>query len=596
MIYGKVFRYFEVKNIEFNEAINSLCRPHLFKIIVEDAEIGEKILKHRLIKGRTSLLPLANLRIRGFSNFIQSRQTQNNIRQVPPDNMVLSEALNVVKSVKGARVYLPRQLINFNPKFGKIIDFVFQNCLVVSCMEAGRVVCDRLKIPCVTISGEMVSEGVLSGGFSENKFNALEQAKQFINIEERLNKLDFEIETEEKEKVKLKSIRQKMDQVQKELRSLKDLKEGFEKNRKEVIKSMEIISDENLMREVDELERIIEKSKAEQKEKEEKLHNLRQQVKNASDKKRIEDSGGIILDVISELKQLEKEEDIETGKQIKAEELIKTNKREKIFLEKKLNKINGDLLSEKMHLKNYEEERNILEKEVQILFEKVNKLNENFEEINRRRRFLGEQRKLLEIEVTSKIEEEREIKSKIREMETEARRLAKDVEEISKENMDIQEENDNKLEQSMQLLVNVSSNDSQQDLFQKLERMEKKASELNYKIKKLRRVVQFESEDLLNKLEKDVEFIGKHKGIVRGDLRNIKQNIEGLNRKKKFAVIKCFQKVNTNLQQIFSALVPGAIAKMVLKDYTFENENLIPINENALQSKFIKFIEILKNS
>jgi chromosome segregation ATPase len=280
-------------------------------------------------------------------------------------------------------------------------------------------------------------------------------------------------------------------------------------------------------------------------------------------------------------------------KLIRSEGLIKDHKREKMYLKEKYEKIENELASDKQHLKNHVEVRNQLEAQIKELYDQVTKLNENYNEINRKRKNLNEQRKLIEAKISSKTEEEREIKKKISQMQKEADVLRANIEEISENEEEINEdlETENLLEQSMQLLVNVSSNDSQQDLFHKLNKMETKVEQLEQKMNQLRRVVRFESEDLLNKLEKDVEFIGKHKGIVRGDLQNIKVNIRDLNRKKKFAVIKCFKKVNDNLFRIFSSLVPGAVAKMVLKNYAVdeEEENFLQeylFDENAIQSKF----------
>ena len=179
-----------MKEDKYLQAINVIAGPHLCKIAVQSPAIASEILKKRLIFGMTRLLPLSRLRIWGFS---KSNGQESNTNDV----MVLSKAKSLVREMPNAQVYLPFQLINYEEKFSKLIKFVFQNYLVVSSMEVGQVICDRMRIRCVTLEGEKIEMGMLTGGYRSQNRNMLKICEDFNRVKRGLRKVKRELEEEE---------------------------------------------------------------------------------------------------------------------------------------------------------------------------------------------------------------------------------------------------------------------------------------------------------------------------------------------------------------------------------------------------------------
>ena len=556
-VYGKVYTFFKVRKQEHLIAINCVSEKNLFKIAIEDASIGESILKYKLVKGKTRLLPMSNLRVRGFNPKSSSRKIRNGKRVSGVE--IVAEARHLVRLIPKAEVYLPHELISFEEHHSKLIDFVFQNCLIVSTMEVGRVVCDNMKIPCVTLQGESVSEGMLSGGYRGEREPLLRQAQNFRGISLKVEKLEREIKVEEEERVRIKETRLRMEGVQKTLRKIREFREGVARRKKDLSNRINLTCEETLKTEKREIQRGLVENRIKIKALQQRLVEMTKQIQQGI--------GGVsrsrsLIEITSELKKLEEREEEEGRKQIQAEGVIRNHSEEQKILVEKRNNLEQDLGRDELVLQNMKSKRENLEKEVGFLMEDRARTDKQFQQIKKNKREMMERKKKLEADIQREKDSSRNLQEEIKVMTSKIEVLQY---KMSKEKrLPRQDEEMKKLGESLDI---TCKGGSEQDLFQKMDQVEGRIHELTKTLSKLRRLVRFESEDLLNKLEKDVEYIGQHKGIIQQDLQGIRSNIQGLNQKKHFAVVKCFEQVNQNLKNIFSSLVPGAMAKMELWGY-----------------------------
>lgn len=586
-VYGKVYRFFKVRQPRHMSAINCICQKHLFKIVVEDALVGEQILRYRLIKGNTRLLPLANLRVAGFSPFTRKR-TGAQVRGGSAANAkVLAQARELVSDMRNAEVYLPQELIEYEKKYRKLINFVFQNHLIVSCMDVGKVICDAFKVPCVTLDGELVAEGVLSGGYQDDRVLLLERAKVFIGLQSSIAKLDEELQVEQAEKQKVKSLRKEIEQVSQNLRMLREIKRSQQDNRKQVIRMSKIQLDESVAKEILQMQRLIEKYQKQSGKLEEKLRRIHATVAKKIQNDKNMDTQKIIAETREQIAELRSELEYEQNQQVEAEEMAINFGQERERLQTKLLALKDELEMDKRQVRHETARQVELLTEAEKMKEGLRSENDKRRQAERERRGWVEEKRLAESEVAACREEKSEVERAVGKLVAHVRKLKSKMRRRKKvEFSQLETEKIDQLEQSMEFLANVSLDGDEQDLLGKQDRIEAKVKDLEEKVACLRRVVRFEAEDLLEKLEKDVDFIGQHKGIIYGDLESIRSNIHGLNEKKHFAVLKCFKKVNHYLKTIFSSLVPGARAKMVLRNYHAPSDDCQAALDGLQSSQF----------
>lgn len=240
-MYGKVHEFFTVKDQAYLKALNVIAGPHLAKIVVESPNIASEILKRRLIHGTTRILPLSKLRIWGFPRNRQGQKMN--------DVSVLSAAKNLVKNVRGARVHLPFELIEYQDEMGKLMKFVFQNYLVVSNMETGQLICDKMRIRCVTMEGEKIDMGTLTGGYRPDSKNMLKTCADFNKANKGYKTAQKELDQESVKHEQLQKKKEEMLRTQRELgdaearirdlqREAKNCKERMQPGREENLKAL----------------------------------------------------------------------------------------------------------------------------------------------------------------------------------------------------------------------------------------------------------------------------------------------------------------------------------------------------------------------
>lgn len=566
--------------MNFIEAISTIAAGTIYKIVVDTPETASLILKHDLIYGIKRILPLSKLKTFGFGNYANKiKQKNDNYHGQPNDIVVISEARALVKNIPDASVHLPHELIDYKDTDKKIIDFVFQNYLVVNSMDVGRVIIEKMGIRCVTHQGEKIEKGQLSGGFVGNRENILKEAynymdkkRKLLNLKNKLSKLDANRKEIENLQIKIKKYEKNIDLSEQQI----------EHNKKNFSEDQYL----KYEREKEEINRFINELSSDK----EKLENLLiEKEKELNNMTNSNDNGFSINKKYEEyqetLKNINKINDNLEQEMIKLSTYLENYQKEKENNETKISELEQMKQALKYSINEKESNLEHLKKQMK----EFNQENQNF--LNKIKKLENEKFrfekscKQLEDEIAS-IEREININSKnTNDILNDLNNKKKTKEKVDRRNFEDYEKLPENFDHSLINLTNTSMNESFVNIQHKKEIIEKRIYELKETINKLQTKISEECETLLIKLQHDVEDIKDNQQIISNNRNHIIKDISNLNVKKIFSVRKCFEKVNQNLAHMFTSLVPNASAKMELKNYPLgSNEKDTIAEENQGKS------------
>lgn len=203
----------------YEEAIQTLSGGNFQDIVVENSDIGKKciaILKDKKL-GRASFLPVADVKVYKILN------------EYPKKEGVIDFARNIVE---------------YDEKIKKIVDFVYGNSIVVKNIEIGtQLLKEGFSDRIVTLEGDIITaRGRMTGGYSvRGKDELLERKKELKVIKEKMNEIQNEREELSKKLEKLSEIlkteEKEREKIQKEL-------EVMEGNYREFLKEYDNFSSE----------------------------------------------------------------------------------------------------------------------------------------------------------------------------------------------------------------------------------------------------------------------------------------------------------------------------------------------------------------
>ena len=575
---GKVYSFFKSKHPDFDKAVNCMAKPHMFKTVVDDADTAEMILKYNLQRGTKVLLPLDKLRVPGFASLAKRIVTNQNIHdqdnQKTPDLIVISKARSLVKNCKNAEVWLPHELIEYEPKDQKLVSFVFSNYLVTSNMDVGMVICDALNIRCVTIDGEKVEPGTLSGGFQSESQNLLQIAHDYVKRETKKRKLYDILKQNQAWKTQETLGKEQQRTLQSEIKTLEAQKERLTESKKN-------LQDDNLDSRLELKQKEIQRTRSRVQDLQQKAQSRNQELKqlqkdNKTKRKTVNPTQ--MKDEIQKqqhhIQKMEQKILENESREHSIRNQITTHTKETENKKHQLVKLKQEFQQEKAKLEEEQNQKTTIQRRLNELLFEQNQLIEKNSKIQRKKTEMENQLKQLETQ-------KKNLHKELENIENDQKRLHGDLikHQESLRNMNSSprrsiEEHDKKrnshpqeLDKEIKDLINVTANDPIEVVSQKASKIQTRILKLEHDLKTLRRTVNLDSEDHFLKLEKDFTSIRTNREVVQVDRVGITSNILNINAKKYFRVQKCFEQVNYHLQEMFSSLVPGAKARMVLKNY-----------------------------
>jgi len=208
-IYGLVAELGEVDD-EYRMALDVASGNNLTSLVVEDDEVAKKAIEYLRERrlGVATFLPL---------NKVVSREPSYEFTELLKHEDVLGGALDFVR---------------YNKKYENIFSFALGNTLVVRDLAAARRVgIGRARM--VTLEGDLVErQGVMKGGYRQNKNNIGFSSKVALSGEERVKDLQLQLVFEQQNSLdvesKLESTKSKLVNLEVEMKTVKAKSEFLE--------------------------------------------------------------------------------------------------------------------------------------------------------------------------------------------------------------------------------------------------------------------------------------------------------------------------------------------------------------------------------
>ena len=143
-------KLFKIKDIQkFHLAIETAAAGRLYNVVVKNEKVSRELIQNRCVNYNVTYIPL---------NVIDGRTVPNEIVQK-------------LKNFTNGKVYLAKELVEYDPEIEPAVNFVFGNIFVAEDEDTAKKVAfynDFGKFNCVTIKGDKYSpSGTLEGGFKK---------------------------------------------------------------------------------------------------------------------------------------------------------------------------------------------------------------------------------------------------------------------------------------------------------------------------------------------------------------------------------------------------------------------------------------------
>ncbi|SHK39438.1 chromosome segregation protein SMC [Thermocrinis minervae] len=522
-VYGRVSDLISVKDPQHIKAIEVAGGGRLSFVVVEDEEVARKCIQRlkELKLGRMSFIPL------------------NKVREQP---------LPPYPRVRGALDFVVK-LVDYDPKFKKVVSFVFGDTLLVEDFEAAK----RIGIGTyrmVTLDGELFEKsGVISGGSYEVR-GELGREVYIRELEDLKKQEEKLLESLKKEEERVKRLREELVEKEGVLHILqRRIKEIEEKEKKDLDRLKDI---ENRIIKAQEYITItqeeIKKLQEEEKKLVEEINYLEKKIENISIKRQ---------SILSHYKELGIEElrrqyeAVESKLKLKREELYKLQvelkekeaQKESVF--KEMARVKALFQRVEEEQKEISQKLAYLTSHKERLQEELKKLNEEAYKLYKLRDELEKEIKDLQIELGRLRLQEEEKSTYLNSILVELAKLEERTKELKEKLASLG------VEQTLQVGESINS------LRQELAAVEKR-------LERFGNVNFMAEEDYKQALDKHKELTERY-NKAKEEKKAITELIQEVESKKLKAFMSAFRAINANLKRVFAYLSPGGRINMELE-------------------------------
>ncbi|XP_037947377.1 structural maintenance of chromosomes protein 2-like [Teleopsis dalmanni] len=183
---GMVGKLFDVKDPQYNVALQAVVGGHLFSHVVDDDITGKKILQKGDLAKRVTIIPMNKIKERS----IDPKLIENGQKLVGKEN--IETAIN---------------LIDYDKHYDSVMKFAFGHSVICKNLDVAKEVTFNPKVGCrsVTLEGDILEpEGILTGGAREKSDDLLPILADIKHNEELLKSLKIELQNVNR---KLESIK-----------------------------------------------------------------------------------------------------------------------------------------------------------------------------------------------------------------------------------------------------------------------------------------------------------------------------------------------------------------------------------------------------
>lgn len=537
-IYGRVHQLFDLTNDDMINALETVAEGKLSMIVVEDNETVTQILQNKYISGFNKYIPL-------------------NVVQANTMNPTIWTRANEIARSQNGEVYNPMELIKYDKRHTKAMEFVFGNKIITNDIElAGKIAFDKkVQKICISLDGSKVTPfGNLDGGYKTEESKILPRAKEQKRFEDERKRC--EEERNENDKELQKSILN-LDRLNKQKTVQRNLQEDEKAARDQLVKfnlgeiNRSLNDCRSTIAQLNFEENHISTCIDENKQKTEKLRIQLRKSTNMDPRTFMENELENIKTERLKFEQLEKTKtslivrknvQIDSLKSdcLELERIIEANK-DRVFTNRTKEdeiKRTCEVLNEKIKA-NDEKYLDFMKKQSKIEMEK----NDLEEEIK--------QGEMLLQKLTVKMQENQQSIDFSTQKLSEIVRKNQKSKALENEKMTDEEGNNLSLTELLRIVDELQS---------KIEESQKESTYLSKRINK-------ESIIDYNQLSKKLDEVIKMRSQVREDRKVISSTLGDLDYKRDDSVQICFESVNKTFGNVFGSLLPGAFAEMVLEKY-----------------------------
>ncbi|KAH9475267.1 Structural maintenance of chromosomes protein 2 [Psilocybe cubensis] len=505
----------------------------LFNVVIEDEKVGKDLIKNGRLKKRVTFIPLNKINARTLAN----------------------QELQAATRLAPGKVRTALSLVGYEEEVSKAIAYIFSDTLVCDDPNTAKEVTFKIGVKSVTLDGDVYDpSGTLSGGSAPSSTQTLIQVQELIGVENKFREAQHRLQT----------LMQEEQRTQNARNNWKGLTRDLEIKQHELKLLQEQVGGSNaslIAGEVEKVKGIID--------------NLRQALQSAKDRQQ---------EAKEECKKLERDMDeFKNNKDGKIEELkvniaaqktalqknsviVKTQQKELQAANMELEQLENDISGEKEQL---EEARAGIEALHQELDKLVNQVASSEAEHAK-----AEERLQEEMATLSRFDEE---------LKALDRDIKKHKEQITQADLDTQQlDHDiqgymtekNKVAHAISKLESTNEwIETDKDQFGKegtqydfksidLLGLRQKAEELQAMHDGLKKKVNTKVMNMIDSVEKKETDLKKNMAIVNEDKTKIEETIEELDRYKRDALQKTWEKVSKDFGDIFAELLPGNFAKL----------------------------------
>ncbi|KDR72865.1 hypothetical protein GALMADRAFT_252175 [Galerina marginata CBS 339.88] len=507
----------------------------LFNVVIEDEKVGKDLIQRGRMRKRVTFIPLTKINAYTLSN----------------------SKLDAANRLAPGKVRTALSLVGYEDEVSKAIAYIFSDTLICDDAETAKRVtfAKEVGVRSVTFQGDVYDpSGTLSGGSAPSSSGVLIEVKKLIDLESQLREAQNHFQNLTREEETTRNMRS----------TWRNLAHELEIKRHELKLLQEQVEGSNASLNASEVEKV--KST---------IENLRQAVATAKQKQK---------EAKEECTKLERDMDeFKNNKDGKIDELkasittqkaalqkhavtVKTQQKELQTAKLELEQLEGDILGEKTQLEEAKEGIQGLRKELGKLSDQVglsetahakaeDKLKEEMATLSRFDTELKEldrvikEKKQLVADAGLQVQTfEHEIQS----LNVEKTKASNSVANLEKQHEWIEHEKDQFGKPGTQYdfdSIDVGG-------------LREKAVELQAAQEGMKKKVNPKVMNMIDSVEKREADLKKNMAIVEKDKEKIEETIDELDRYKRDALQKTWEKVSTDFGGIFAELLPGNFAKL----------------------------------
>ena len=516
---GRVIRLIRLKEEKYARALESVAGGRLSSIVV-DTDLTAQLLLQRKTFGNASFLP--------------------NNKMIP--HIIPNDIKRQVEASFGNKARLALDLIEYNQENSNSIAFVFGNFFVCETKEiAEKIAYDkRFKRIAVTLEGDVFNpNGTLSGGESSHKPSTLAEFYRFQEEEKNMQKAQKKLSDVTKRLHEIEKQKEKLMILKNEL----DLKKITKHNKEKALQDSSIVK---LTNEIEECENTINETMRQSNDLKKQDLNLAKEIENLK-RQSISDPKDALIKTIAK---------VESDLKKSTDQIKKT--------QTSINELEGEIESNSTEIKELTDKIQDLTEKIENSSKEIDKLSATIATVNTN---LQEVKVLYE----NKVHELMRHKENSSEVQENLEKYSKQLETIKRDqnNIEIKRKNMQKdSEQNLKLLEELESK------YPYIAQMEAEVQnfDINFGREKLE-ILKNESERQSKRINKKVsstiddhqkryDSLNTKKEIVVQDKQRLHEIIIDLDKRKQECIEDTWKKVDKNLGEIYSLLLPGTTAKL----------------------------------